>query len=91
MNYLTSMTPMRARKVLKPNVPKWFCDVRELVVRADVLNCDLPLLDALANEMESHLNVLAPIMKDRVLAQLDRVLAVHKDGCWLGVFLVQIF
>jgi hypothetical protein len=85
MNYLTSMTPMRARKVLKPV----FCDdVRELVVRADVLNCDLPLLDALANEMESNLNVLVPIMKDRVLAQLDRVLAVHKDGCWLGVFLV---
>ena len=70
--------------MLKANSPKWFChDVRQLIVGVDMPDGDLPVLNAFPDEMESRLDVFAPAMEDRVLAELDRRLVVDEElgGC----------
>ena len=47
---------------------------------------DLPVLNAFPDEMESRLDVFAPAMEDRVLAELDHRLVVDEElgGCRLS-------
>ena len=67
-------------KLLKANSPKWFChDVRQLIVSVDMPDGDLPVLNAFPDEMESRLDVFAPAMEDRVLAELNRRLVVNEE------------
>jgi hypothetical protein len=44
-------------------------DVGKLLTNTDVLDIDLRGVDAVVDVVVAHLNVLAPIMKDRILAQ----------------------
>ena len=67
-------------KFLETNSPKWFCHyIRQLIVGVDMLDGDLPVLNAFPDEMESRLDVFAPAMEDRVLAELDRRLVVDEE------------
>ena len=71
-------------KPLEANSPKWFCHyVRQLIVGVDMPDGDLPVLNALPDEVETRLDVFAPAMEDRVLAELDRRLVVDEElgGC----------
>lgn len=64
---------------LKLNTTKCFGqDVRELVFSSNVLDIDLSFLDTLPDEMEACLDVLTPIMEDRIFTQLNCRLIVHK-------------
>jgi hypothetical protein len=57
-------------------------NVSELVAGADVLCTDLPSFNTLTDEMVLHLNVFAPIVKHRILAQLDGRFVVDEDCRW---------
>ena len=67
-------------KLLEANSPKWFCHyVRQLIVGVDMPDGDLPCLDALSDEVKTRLNVFAPAVKHRILAQLNRQLVVDEQ------------
>ena len=67
-------------KLLEANSPKWFCHyVRQLIVGVDMPDGDLPVLNTLPDEVETRLDVFAPAMEDRVLAELNRRLVVNEE------------
>ena len=67
-------------KFLETNSPKWFCHyIRQLIVGVDMPDGDLPCLDALSDEVKARLNVFAPAVKHRILAQLNRRLVVDEQ------------
>lgn len=51
-----------------------------MLVGVDVLDVDLVVVDAFANEVETHLDVLAPVVENWVLAKQNYRFVVHKNG-----------
>mgnify|MGYP007071371421 CR=1 FL=1 len=54
-------------------------NVSELVTCANVLNINAAVVDALPDEVVAQLNVLAPVVEDRVFAQRNRLLVVDAE------------
>ena len=67
----------------EPQVPEWLGeDVSELSADLDELDDDLPSIDTVPEEVELNVDVLAPVVEDRVLGEGDGGLIVHHQG-WL--------
>jgi len=65
-------------KFTEPITRQRLCqDVSKLLLSADVLNVHSPVSNTLSNKMKSNINVLASIVKDRILTEGDCRLAVH--------------
>jgi hypothetical protein len=74
-------------KLLEPNSSKGLGEnVCELLAGSDMLDVDLPGVDAVTDEMVPHLDVLAPILKHQVLSQLDGGFVVDEDGSGTALF-----
>ena len=56
-------------------------DVRELPTCFDKLDDDLPSIDTVPEKMELHVDVFAPVVKNRILRKGDGGLVVHHQ-CW---------
>lgn len=72
--------------MLKPHPSKWFGQyVRQLIVGVNLVDGDSATLDALPDVVEARVNVFAPAMEDRILAELNCRLIVDVDvgdaGC----------
>ena len=52
-------------------------DVRELTTSFDELDDDLPSIDTVPEEVELHVDVLAPVMENRILRESDGGLVIH--------------
>jgi hypothetical protein len=65
-------------------------NVSELVLSADELSTNTALLNTLPHIVISHTDVLAALMKDRVLQQCEGGFVVHPQLNWLGLLLPQI-
>ena len=61
-------------------------DIRELPPSFDELNDDLPSIDTVPEEVELHVDVFTPVVKNRILREGDGGLVVHYQ-CWWVSFL----
>ena len=52
-------------------------DVRELPTSFNELDDDLPIIDTVPKGVELHVDVLAPVMENRILREGDGGLVVH--------------
>ena len=65
-------------------------DVRELPTSFDELDDDLPSIDTVPEEVELHIDVLAPIMKNQILCEGDGGLVVHHQCWWVSFHTGQL-
>ena len=63
-------------------------DVRELPTSFDKLDDDLSFIDTVPEEVELHVDVLTPVMENRILHERDGGLVVHHQ-CWWVSFLAD--
>ena len=67
-------------QLLESNTAEWLRQyVCQLLLRANVVDDDIPVLHALPDEMVSGVNVLAPVMENGVLGHCNAGLVVHLD------------
>lgn len=78
------MTPILARSSWNFTRPSAYVSMSpELYISADVIDSNFAALDALPDKMEAHFNMVDPVMKERVLAQLNRGIVVHVNGSYV--------
>ena len=65
-------------------------DVRELSTSFDELNDDLPSIDTVPEELEFNVDVLAPVMENRILREGDDGLVVHHQCWWVSFHTSQL-
>jgi hypothetical protein len=65
-------------------------DISDLLLSADVLNVHPPISNALSNKVEPNINMLAPIMEDRVLTKGYSRLAIHLELKWRAPLALQL-
>lgn len=54
-------------------------NVHQVIISVNLLDNDFAVLDALSNEVELHLDVLTPTLKQQILAQLDGSMIFDDD------------
>jgi len=95
-NYLTflPLIALLLLDLLNPNLGPQLCesnglgeDVPELSSCLDILELDLSSIDTVTDEMEFGVDVLAPVMEDRVLCQSNGGLVVHHQCRRAGLLL----
>ena len=65
-------------------------DVRELPTSFDELNDDLPFIDTIPEEVKLHVDVLAPVVQNRILREGDGGLVVHHQCWWVSFHTGQL-
>ena len=65
-------------------------DVRELSTSFDELNDDLPSIDTVPEEVELHVDVLAPVMENRILREGNSGLVIHHQCWWVSFHTGQL-
>ena len=65
-------------------------DVHELPTSFDELNDDLPFIDIVPEEVELHVDVLAPVVQNRILRKGNGGLVVHHQYWWVSFHAGQL-
>ena len=65
-------------------------DVRELPTSFDELDDDLSSIDIVPEEVELHVDVLAPIVQNRILREGNGGLVVHHQCWWVSFHTRQL-
>ena len=84
MNYLHADHFLQLRE---SKTAEWLGeDIRELSTSFDELDDDLPSIDTVPEEIKLDVDVLAPVVENRILHEGDGGLVVH-HRCWWMSFL----
>ena len=65
-------------------------DVRELPTSFDELDDNLPSIDTVPKEVELDVDVLAPVVENRILHEGDGGLVVHYQCWWVSFHTGQL-
>ena len=65
-------------------------DVRELPTSFDELDDDLPSIDTVPEEVKLYVDVLAPVVENRILREGDGRLVVHHKCWWVSFHTGQL-
>jgi hypothetical protein len=80
-----------APQLQEQKAPKWFGeDIRELLAGLDELEDDLSFINTITKKVILDVDVLAPIVEDRVLGEGDGGLIVHHQRWWASFFLDKL-
>ena len=67
-------------QLLKPNTPECLCEnISQLLLRLRVTEDNPAFINTLPDEMVTNINVLAPVVEDRVPAESYDRLVVHQE------------
>ncbi len=56
-------------------------NVRNLIVRGDIFEGDIAILDMFAYEMVMNTDVFCPCMKSRIRCECNGTLVINKESC----------